>query len=45
MGGTVIAQDEASSECFGMPGSAIKTGVVDFILPLMAIAPMLLKLA
>ncbi len=38
MGGTVIAQDEASSEYFSMPKAAIKTGVVDFILPLDAIA-------
>ncbi len=34
MGGTVIAQDEKSSEFFGMPGAAIHTGDVDFILPL-----------
>jgi two-component system chemotaxis response regulator CheB len=34
MGGTVIAQDESSSEFFGMPGSAIATGDVDFVLPL-----------
>ena len=34
MGGTVIAQDQATSEYFGMPGAAIKTGCVDFILPL-----------
>lgn len=33
-GGTVIAQDEASSEFFSMPSAAIRTGVVDFILPL-----------
>lgn len=33
-GGTVIVQDEASSEHFGMPSAAIRTGVVDFVLPL-----------
>ena len=33
-GGTVIAQDEASSEFFSMPSAAIRTGVVDFVLPL-----------
>jgi len=36
-GGIVIAQDEASSEVFGMPGSAIETGDVDMVLPLMDI--------
>jgi two-component system chemotaxis response regulator CheB len=34
MGGTVIAQDEKTSEFYGMPGAAIQTGNVDFILPL-----------
>jgi two-component system chemotaxis response regulator CheB len=34
MGGTVIAQDEASSEFYGMPSAAIATGCVDFVLPL-----------
>jgi two-component system, chemotaxis family, protein-glutamate methylesterase/glutaminase len=38
MGGTVIAQDEATSEFFGMPGAAIATGDVDFVLPLQDIA-------
>jgi two-component system chemotaxis response regulator CheB len=37
-GGTIIAQDEATSDFFGMPGAAIQTGVVDFILPLDRIA-------
>lgn len=33
-GGTVIVQDEGSSEFFGMPSAAIRTGIVDFILAL-----------
>jgi two-component system, chemotaxis family, protein-glutamate methylesterase/glutaminase len=44
IGGTVIAQDEASSQFFGMPSSAIATGCVDLILPLDAIATTLLDL-
>jgi two-component system chemotaxis response regulator CheB len=44
MGGTVIAQDEATSEFFGMPRTAIQTGTVDFILPLPEIAPALITL-
>lgn len=34
MRGTVIVQDEKTSEFFGMPGAAIQTGSADFILPL-----------
>jgi two-component system chemotaxis response regulator CheB len=44
MGGTVIAQDEVTCEFFGMPGAAIATGVVDFILPLDEIAPAIITL-
>lgn len=44
MGGTVIAQDEGTSEFFGMPGAAIQTGDVDFILPLPEIAAALITL-
>ena len=36
--GYVIAQDEETSVVFGMPGAAIKAGVVDTILPIDAIA-------
>lgn len=34
MGGTVIAQDENTSQFYGMPGAAVQTGSVDFVLPL-----------
>ena len=44
MGGTVIAQDRATSEHFGMPGAAIGTGCVDSVLPLAEIAGELIKL-
>ncbi|HSK75150.1 MAG TPA: chemotaxis protein CheB [Thermoanaerobaculia bacterium] len=43
-GGTVIVQDEASSQFFGMPGASIKTGMVDRVLPLDEIAPALVAL-
>jgi two-component system chemotaxis response regulator CheB len=43
-GGTVIVQDEASAEFFGMPDAAIQTGTADHILPLGAIAAALVKL-
>jgi two-component system chemotaxis response regulator CheB len=44
-GGTVIAQDEASSEVFSMPRSAIATGCVDRVLALGEIGPALVQLA
>lgn len=43
-GGTVIAQDEATSQHFSMPRSAIRTGTVDHVLPLDRIAPALVSL-
>ena len=43
-GGITLAQDEASSEMFSMPRTAIATGAVDFILPLDEIAPKLIAL-
>ena len=44
MRGTVIAQDESSSEFFGMPSAAIHTACVDFVLPLAEIASALVTL-
>jgi len=43
-GGQVIAQDRPTSQNFSMPETSIKTGDVDFILPLDAIAPKLIEL-
>ena len=40
-GGTVIAQDPATAQFFSMPSAAIKTGAVDYVLPVEAIAPAL----
>lgn len=37
-GGTVVAQDKATSEVFSMPRAAIATGMVDYVLPLDEIA-------
>jgi two-component system, chemotaxis family, protein-glutamate methylesterase/glutaminase len=43
-GGTVIVQDEPSSEFTGMPHAAVHAGVVDHVLPLGAIAHVLQEL-
>ncbi|WP_246986109.1 protein-glutamate methylesterase/protein-glutamine glutaminase [Halorientalis marina] len=42
-GGTVVAQDEASSAVYGMPKRAVETGVVDEVLPLEEIADGVLR--
>jgi two-component system chemotaxis response regulator CheB len=44
-GGTVLVQDEATAQAFGMPAAAIATGEVDAVLPLPAIGPALVRLA
>jgi two-component system chemotaxis response regulator CheB len=44
-GGRVLAQDEATSQYFGMPGAAILAGGVDEVLPLDAIAAAVLQWA
>ena len=43
-GGQVIAQDRPTSEDFSMPETSIKTGDVDFVLPLDEIGPKLVEL-
>jgi two-component system, chemotaxis family, protein-glutamate methylesterase/glutaminase len=43
-GGSVIAQDEASSVVWGMPGSAANAGICAAVLPLDQIAPKLVRL-
>jgi two-component system chemotaxis response regulator CheB len=40
-GGVVVAQDEGTSDHWGMPGAAVRSGAVDYVLPLGAIAPAL----
>ncbi len=44
MGGTLIVQDEKTSEFFGMPSAAIQTGDVDLILPIEEIPSALVTL-
>jgi two-component system chemotaxis response regulator CheB len=44
-GGTVIAQDEATSVVWGMPGAAAATGVCTAVLPLSEIGPLVTRLA
>jgi len=43
-GGSVIAQDEATSAIWGMPGAAVEAGLCSAVLPLDHIAPMLVRL-
>jgi two-component system chemotaxis response regulator CheB len=43
-GGVTIAQDEATSQYFGMPGEAARRGLADQVLPLPAIAGRLVEL-
>ncbi len=44
-GGTVIAQDEATSVVWGMPGAAATAGICSAVLPLPQIAPYVQKMA
>ena len=44
-GGSVIAQDEATSVVWGMPGAVATAGLCSAVLPLEEIAPYVRKLA
>jgi two-component system chemotaxis response regulator CheB len=44
-GGSVIAQDQASSTVWGMPGAVSNAGLANKVLDLRAIAPELVRLA
>ena len=43
-GGSVLAQDQASSTVWGMPGAVINAGLAHNVLPLNAIAPEILRI-
>jgi two-component system chemotaxis response regulator CheB len=43
-GGSVIAQDEATSVIWGMPGSAVEAGVCSAVLPLDQIGPKVVRM-
>lgn len=42
-GGYVIAQDEASSVVWGMPGAVVKAGLADCVVPLERVVPEIVK--
>jgi len=44
-GGSVLAQDQATSTVWGMPGAVTNAGLANRVLPLIAIAPEILRLA
>jgi two-component system chemotaxis response regulator CheB len=43
-GGAAIAQDEATSVVWGMPGAIVQAGLCHAVLPLARIAPKLLEM-
>jgi two-component system chemotaxis response regulator CheB len=44
-GGSVLAQDQATSTVWGMPGAVAQAGLANKVLPLAAIAPEILRIA
>jgi two-component system chemotaxis response regulator CheB len=43
-GGSILAQDEASSVVWGMPGAVVRAGLADRVLPLNQVVPAILRL-
>ncbi len=44
-GGSVLAQDQATSTVWGMPGAVVGAGLANMVLPLGAIAPEIVRIA
>jgi two-component system chemotaxis response regulator CheB len=44
-GGSILAQDQASSVVWGMPGAVVRAGLADRVLPLHQMVPAILRLA
>ncbi|MFW6354307.1 MAG: protein-glutamate methylesterase/protein-glutamine glutaminase [Verrucomicrobiota bacterium] len=44
-GATILAQDEATSVVWGMPGAVVRAGLADDLLPLARVAPAILRRA
>jgi two-component system chemotaxis response regulator CheB len=44
-GASVLAQDEASSVVWGMPGAVVNAGLADRVLPLDQVVPEILRMA
>jgi two-component system chemotaxis response regulator CheB len=44
-GASVIAQDEATSVVWGMPGAVVNAGLVDRVLPLDEVVPAIVSIA
>ncbi len=42
-GGTILAQDEATSVVWGMPGAVVGAGLADAVLPLACVAPEIVR--
>ena len=43
LGGYVIAQDQASSVVWGMPGAVVEAGLADCVVPLDGVVPEILR--